>query len=64
MLLSLSTIQGRRKQSADGQAQFDVNDEIGNNSRAKRVAKFKEVLTLLSSFKMGVTICSAALQGT
>ena len=33
-------IQGRWKQSADGQAQFDVNDEIGNNSRALRAAKF------------------------
>ena len=32
--------QGRRKQFADGQAQFDVNDESGNNSRAKRAAKF------------------------
>ena len=32
--------QGRRKQSADGQTQFDVNDEIGNNSRALRAAKF------------------------
>ena len=32
--------QGRRKQSADGQAQFDVNDEIGNNSRASRAATF------------------------
>ena len=34
-------LQGRQKQSADGQAQFDVGGEAGNNSRAKRVAKFR-----------------------
>ena len=32
--------QGHRKQFADGQAEFDVNDETGNNSRTKRAAKF------------------------
>ena len=33
-------IQGRRKQSPDGQAQHDVGDEVVNNLRAKRAAKF------------------------
>ena len=33
-------MQGCWKQSADGQAQFDVNGEISNNLHAKRVAKF------------------------
>ena len=32
--------QGCRKQSADGQAQFDVSGETGNDSRAKCVANF------------------------
>ena len=32
-------VQGRRKQSPDGQAQLDVGGEVGNNSHAKRVAK-------------------------
>ena len=31
--------QGRRKQSADGQAQLDVCGEAVNNSRSKRAAK-------------------------
>ena len=34
-----SNLQGRRKQSPDGQAQLDVGGEVGNNSCAKRVAK-------------------------
>ena len=33
-------VQGRRKQSADGQAQLDVSGEVANYSRAKRAAKF------------------------
>ena len=32
--------QGRRKLSADGQAQLDVGGEAVNNLRAKRIAKF------------------------
>ena len=34
-----SLVQGRRKQSPDGQAQLDVGGEVVNNSRAKRAAK-------------------------
>ena len=50
-------VQGPRKQSPDGQAQFDVGGEVVNNSRAKRVAKFwtllfssEEALSLHFSF--------------
>ena len=32
--------QGCRKQSVDGQAQFNVSGETGNDSRAKCVANF------------------------
>ena len=32
-------VQGRRKQSPDGQAQLDVGGEVVNNSRAKLAAK-------------------------
>ena len=39
-------VQGPRKQSPDGQAQFDVGGEVVNNSRAKRVAKFWTLLFL------------------
>ena len=35
----IGKLQGRRKQSPDGQAQFDVGSEAVNNSRAKRAAK-------------------------
>ena len=34
-------VQGRRKQSPDGQAQFGVGGDAVNNSRAKRAAKFE-----------------------
>ena len=39
--LTLITVQlqGRRKQSADGQAQLDVGGEAANNLRAKCAAK-------------------------
>ena len=62
--LTLVTVQlqGRRKQSADGQAQLDVGGEAANNLRTKRVAKIgpifssQEALSFHFSFKLGVTI--------
>ena len=39
MFQALVHILGRQKQSADGQTQFDVGDEAGNNLRVKCVAK-------------------------
>ena len=38
--LPYSLLQGRRKQSPDGQAELDVSGEVVNNLRAKRAAKF------------------------
>ena len=35
----MNQMQGRRKQSPDGQAQLDVGGEAVNNSCAKRAAK-------------------------
>ena len=40
--------QGRRKQSADGQAQLDGGGEVDHNSRAKRAAKFWTLLAIFS----------------
>ena len=39
-------VQGRRKQSPDGQAQLDVGGKVVNNLRVNRAAKFWTLLFL------------------
>ena len=59
LFFGLCSVQGRRKQSPDGQAQLDVGGEAVNNSRAKRSAK---IWTLVFFAVRRRSHCTSALK--